>query len=389
MAVWTAWALPAAAEDTRVSREGNAWVQVVSGKIAPAKTLKVITELGSVTVHGGAQQDITYTVRKRVYTGSESAARRQFDDFTVRALSRGEYVLLEGNCNEHSVRRMSIDISLTVPRDMVLVKIETQGGGVAVNGIAGKVYAGTAGGGVSINDVGGAVYARTSGGGIDVGNTGGELKLETAGGSIRIASANGTVNAQTAGGSIELGSSTAAAILETAGGSIQVKKCGGTLKASTAGGSVDVGDVAGAAVLETSGGSIRLGSANGDVRARTSGGGIRLSRLTHGVIAETAAGPITAEFIARRGEFTDSSLETSMGDVVVYLPQDLPVTVKASIDSAFGHSVHSDFSEIRVTTEGGDYGPKEVYGQGAINGGGPLLKLHTTSGNIILKRGNR
>jgi DUF4097 and DUF4098 domain-containing protein YvlB len=147
--------------------------------------------------------------------------------------------------------------------------------------------------------------------------------------------------------------------------------------------------VGGGATLETLGGSIRLARVNGEVRATTSGGGIHLNGLSHGVTAKTAAGPIYAQFVATKGSFSESYLETSVGDVIVYLPPDLPVTVRASIDAAMGHKMFTDFPEVKVTQEGGEWGPHEIYGQGAINGGGPLLKIRTTAGNIELRRGKR
>ena len=75
-------------------------------------------------------------------------------------------------------------------------------------------------------------------------------------------------------------------------------------------------------------------------------------------------------------------LETSAGDITVYLAPNLNITVRASIELANGHSIRSDFSEIRVTTEGGDWGPKTVTAEGKLNGGGPVLKVRTTTGDI-------
>ena len=378
---------PLWAQDGHFMRSGNGWVEVVTGSLSSARNLKVGTDFGSVTVRGGSPQGITYTVRKRMNTGSESQARHQFELFTVRAVQKSDYALLQGECA--GSERISVDITVNVPRELALAEIETRGGSVEVAGIAGRVEAQTAGGSIHINDIGGRVTAETSGGSIDVGNVGGDVKLETAGGGITIRSVAGKVRAETAGGGIELGSATQSAYLSTAGGSIQVKKCDGELRASTAGGSVEVGDVGGGATLETQGGSIRLASANGVVRATTSGGGIRLTGLTHGVTAKTAAGPIYAEFVAGRNSFSESYLETSVGDVVVYLPPDLPLTVRATIDAATGHRMISDFPEVKISAEGGDWGSREVYGQGAINGGGPLLKIRTTAGNIELRRGKR
>jgi hypothetical protein len=130
-------------------------------------------------------------------------------------------------------------------------------------------------------------------------------------------------------------------------------------------------------------------SVKGPVKANTGGGGIHLYRLMRGVRAETGAGPIAAEFVGRPADFTDSYLSTSVGDVIVTLPADMKVTIKAVIDSAQGHKIRSDFPELKVTSEGGEWGPKEVYASGQINGGGPILKLHTTLGNIEVRKGGR
>jgi len=379
-------AIPLLAEEPRVSKEGNGWVEVITGTVNPAKIVKINTDAGSVSVTGGDTQNITWVVNKRSYTRNESEARRQFAEFSVKPVTRPDYIVLEGNYYRGSNRGLDVQISVTLPRNTTLLKVETRGGAINVNNVAGKVDTATLGGNIRLSGVGGPTLARTSGGSIDVGEAGGELRLETSGGSISVGSATGHVLARTAGGSVKLGSAPNA-VLETAGGNIQVDKCSGELKASTAGGNLNIGQVEGPATLETSGGSIHLGSAKGVVKATTSGGGIHLNHLAYGAVARTAAGPITTEFVAQKGNFSDSVLETSVGDVVVYLPSDLAVTVKATIENAAGHTIRSDFPEVKVNKNGGDYGPAEVYGQGAINGGGPLLKISTTSGNIELRRG--
>jgi len=99
------------------------------------------------------------------------------------------------------------------------------------------------------------------------------------------------------------------------------------------------------------------------VKAVTSGGGIRLSRLPKGVYAETEAGGIEAEFVAKRGDFTDSKLITNSGDIVVYLPSDLGVTVRATIEVSNGHRVISDFDEVKITNDNDGYGPRTVAGE--------------------------
>jgi hypothetical protein len=102
--------------------------------------------------------------------------------------------------------------------------------------------------------------------------------------------------------------------------------------------------------------------------------------------AETSAGGIIAKFVAGSGDRTDSELETSAGDITVYLAPNLNISIRASIEVANGHEIRSDFPDIRVTSEGGDYGPKTVTAEGNLNGGGPLLKVRTTTGDISFRR---
>jgi hypothetical protein len=100
---------------------------------------------------------------------------------------------------------------------------------------------------------------------------------------------------------------------------------------------------------------------------------------------ETGAGAITAKFIAS-SQKTDSMLETGVGDITVYLMPNVNMTVRASIEASNGHTITSDFPEIRVHSEGSEWGPKLVSAEGSLNGGGPVLKVRTTMGNIYIRR---
>jgi hypothetical protein len=79
-------------------------------------------------------------------------------------------------------------------------------------------------------------------------------------------------------------------------------------------------------------------------------------------------------------------LETTAGDITVYIADNVPVSVRAAIELASGHTIHSDFSDIHVSSEGGDYGPRTVTAEGQLNGGGPVLKVRTNSGNINFRK---
>jgi DUF4097 and DUF4098 domain-containing protein YvlB len=389
IAVATCLVSVAFAQQTRVFHEGDAWTEEVTGSLPAAKNLKIQVDFGSVRVQGSSQQDITYVIRTHSYTSNEKQARREFEAYKIIASSRGETAMIEGNWEGGHNHFCSGEFVINVPRNLELAKVATSGGGVSVNGISGRVEAESGGGKIHLDDIGGAVTAETGGDSIDIGTVNGDLHLETGGGKIYISSAKGKVDATTGGGNITLVSSAQDAILEAGGGNIDVKKCGGKLKVSTGGGNIELGDIAGPVEMETGGGSMRLGWAKGVVRAETGAGRIELNNIS-AAHAQTGAGAILAKFTSSGGEHSDSVLETSAGDIVVYFAPDVAMTIRASIDLANGHKISSDFSDIRVTSEGGDWpGPRSFSAEGKLNGGGPTLKVRTTTGDIKFLRASR
>jgi DUF4097 and DUF4098 domain-containing protein YvlB len=376
-------------QQSRIYRDGSHWTEELTGSLPASKNLKIKVDMGSVRVVGGSQSSINYVVRNRAFSSSEEQARREFDSYKISAWIRGDTAYINCDAQGSRSRKLSGEFLINVPRQMEWVKIETEGGNVSATGLAGRAEATSGGGTINLDDIGGAVNAETSGGSIDIGSVGGELNLHTGGGSIVIRSAKGKIKAESGGGSVVLTSGLQGAVLETGGGSIKVDQCSGRVKATTAGGSIDLGHIGGPAEIATGGGSIRVSSASGAVRAETSGGSIELNGVSS-ARAETGGGGIVAKFVSSTGERTDSVLETSAGDITVYLAQDLPITIRASIDVANGHFIQaSDFPGIRITSEGGDYGPKTVTAEGQLNGGGPVLKVRTTTGDIVFRRASR
>jgi DUF4097 and DUF4098 domain-containing protein YvlB len=378
----------ALAQETHVSREGGAWSQEITGSLAAVKVLRVKVDMGSVKVHGGQQQGINYVVHTHFGNSSEQDARKQFEQYKVTAYVKGDTAWIVGDWQggKHP-RRFSGEFSVLVPRDMALVKLETDGGNVEAIGVGGRVEAESGGGGMKLDDIGGGVSAETGGGSIDVGTVSGDLALHTGGGSIEVRRANGKVVAETGGGGVTILSGAQGATIETGGGSIEVHQCNGRVKVSTGGGSVDLSDVGGPAEIETGGGSIRLSSAKGHVHAETGGGGIELYGVPS-ASAQTGAGGITVKLVNTGAERADSDLETSAGDITVYLASDVAVNVRASVEMGNGHRITSDFSDIRIASEGDKWGPKTLTAEGSLNGGGPLLKVRTSSGDICFKRAN-
>lgn len=377
------------AQDVHVSREGSAWSQEITGSLAGVKTLRVKVDMGSVVVHGAQQQGINYIVHTHFNNGSEEEARRQFDKFKVSAYVKGDTAWIVGDWQGgRRPRHFSGEFNINVPREITLVKLDTEGGNVETTGIAGRLEAETGGGGIRLDDIGGGVSAETGGGSIDVGTVNGDLGLHTGGGSIQVRHANGKVIAETGGGTVQIQSGAQGASIETGGGSVEVRQCSGRVKVSTGGGSVELSQLDGPADIETGGGSIRLVSAKGHVSAETGGGGIELDGVPS-ARAETGAGGITVKLVNTGGERHDSDLETGAGDITVYIAADVAINLRASVDMGNGHRISSDFPDIRVHSEGDQWGPKTLTAEGQLNGGGPLVKVHTSSGDICIRKTSR
>jgi DUF4097 and DUF4098 domain-containing protein YvlB len=393
----------ALAQETQISREGGAWSQVVTGSLAGVKNLRVKLDMGSVVVRGAKQPGIDYTLHMHSHSSSEEEARRQFQAYKVSAYVKGDTAWVvgewQGNHSFHvgsarltidtgSQRKFSGEFVVNIPRETELVKIETGGGNIDTTGVAGRVEAESGGGSMHLDDIGGGARAETGGGSIDVGTINGDIGLHTGGGSIEVHHANGKITAETGGGSVEIISAAQGASIETGGGRIEVRQCTGKVKAQTGGGNIDLGDIAGPADIQTGGGSVHLASAAGRVEAHTGGGGIELYGVPSARV-ETGAGGIVVKFVKTGAPPSDSRLETSAGDITVYIAPDVALSVRASVDLGNGHHITSDFPDIHIASEGDQWGPRTLNAEGKLNGGGPVLKVRTTTGDICFKRANQ
>ena len=376
------------AQETHVTREGGAWGQEITGSLTAVKILRVKVDMGSVVVRGGGQQGINYVVHTRFGNSSEQDARRQFEKYKISAWVKGDTAWIVGDWQGgRQPRHFSGQFSVMVPREIALVKLETEGGDVDATGVSGRVEAESGGGAMRLDDIGGGVSAETGGGSIEVGTVTGELGLHTGGGSIEVHHANGKLVAETGGGSVVIQSCAQGAVIETGGNSITVRHCDGKVKATTGGGNVDLSDIGGGAEIETGGGTIRLSSAKGHVHAETGGGGIELYGVPS-AYAETSAGGITVKLVNTGSDRHDSDLETGAGDITVYIASDVAINVRASVDMGSGHRITSEFPDIHISSEG-KWEPKTLNAEGALNGGGPTLKVHTSTGDICFKRASR
>ncbi len=201
------------------------------------------------------------------------------------------------------------------------------------------------------------------------------VDLKTAGGSISVDDLEGEVFSKTSGGSLSFGQITGPVNGCTSGGSISLEGCAGMADVATSGGSINLGEVNGKVDARTSGGSISIDRAQGDVVAKTSGGSISVEEVMGSIDASTSGGTVTAHISKQPA--ADCRLSTSGGSVVAYLADGIGVDLDAHTS---GGRVRTDFP---VTVQG-EISKSNL--QAKVNGGGPLLYLRTSGGNISISK---
>lgn len=179
--------------------------------------------------------------------------------------------------------------------------------------------------------------------------------------------------------------------LKTSGGNVTVGDLAGQTEARTSGGNVKLGNIDGTVDAGTSGGNVSLGSCTGDTKLRTSGGNVRAEKIVGKADLGTSGGDIIVKLVenvlsahtsggnveagiggALKG---DCSLGTSGGEVRVKVDKAAAFQLDAATS---GGSVRAD--GLTITLDGGGMGKSHLSGK--VNGGGPVLKLRTSGGNI-------
>lgn len=168
----------------------------------------------------------------------------------------------------------------------------------------------------------------------------------------------------------------AALNLHTGSGDVSVDHVGRFLAADTGSGSVRAHGIHGEAELRTGSGDIELEqTAAGDVSAKTGSGSVRVRGLNGGLSASTGSGDIDAA-----GHLSGAArLSTGSGSVRLHLPPDSRFNLDAATSSGSvrvnfpnasheGDPIHDEASRHRFN--------------GPINGGGPTVQVHTSSGDI-------
>ena len=351
-----------------------------SFQVASGGRLTVNADRGSIEVRTADHDQVDVKIERKVKRGGKWSVEEVLEDFAITFDHSDDGVTIRAKYDQENLRRWSrernrlrVKVLITVPQ-RYNVDLKTLGAGIFVEDLEGEVRSQTLGGGLRLGNIKGPVWGRTSGGSIKLEGTQGDADVETSGGGITIGSVEGAVEATTSGGSIRIDGVTGSVNAKTSGGSITVEEVMGDLNAKTSGGGITIGSVEGVVEATVSGGSMRIDRA-GSVNAKTTGGNITVEEVMGSINAKATGGSIKA-YISGQPE-GDCSLETTGGSVTAYLVEDIAVDVDAQTRG--GH-VSTD---IPVIVQGKIRGNRL---QGTINGGGPLLKLHTFGGSVRLHK---
>ena len=384
----------------RVSADRTGSLQTSDGL-----TLRLSTDLGSVKIvplEGGSAPVVRYTVH--IETDARAPlAQHLLDHYSLSAKSTPAGVEITGKLPPQSAHlsgaQIWVQFEIAVPRNYS-VEVKTEAGDIETGDIGGIAMLTTQGGNIRAGRIGignmrnataERVVARleTEGGHIQVQDVAGDLRAFTAGGHINAGNIAGDASLRSGGGHIRAGQIGGRADLQTDGGNITVGQAGSLVSVRTGGGQIDFGEVRGSVRAQTGGGGIRIMYVSGPMEVESSAGSICLTRVAGTVRAATAGGTITAWInpdAPSSGGTVHlpglSQLTSGNGDIVVFLPRNLAADIDAVVESGGERRIEAD-AALGLQIQDGGNGP--VHAMGALNGGGPPLKLRTTAGKIRLQ----
>jgi hypothetical protein len=316
--------------------------------VAPGGKLTIDADFGAIDVQSAESDNLSVRVRRAAELKEDRRAGEILKNFDVQMAHEAVDVNIEAKFRgpakqwRRAKKRLDVQFEIVVPRNYAL-DLKTADEEISVVDIVGDVHVHTAGAGLRLQNITGRIDGTTSGGDIDLKGFEGDAALRTSGGNITLARGNGDVKAKTSGSNIQMTDVSGAISAATSGGNITLRGCKGGADVKTAGGSIEVEN-------------------DGPVLAKTSGGSIRCQ------LQEVAS-----------SQNLLLNLEATGGSINASLVPDIAATVEAKV---LGGSITTEFPVAAETA--GTVKPDQLHG--TINGGGPLLRLFSVGGNVILRK---
>jgi len=346
--------------------------------------LHVSCDFGNILIHTTDSGDVEYRVYLKADASEEKTKTRLLKSYRLSARSASDGIHIKGETLNREVARLWVRLEVNLPKDYS-VNAVTGGGNIEMEDLNGGAILSTAGGNITAGDIGAAARLETNGGHITVKDVSGDLVAKTGGGHITTGAIAGSATLRTSGGHIHVFSVGGIGDMATRGGNVTVEHSGGQLLAETSGGRIEVGEAAGLVHAKTDGGGIHIVRVSGPSDLQTGGGNIYLTQVDSAVKASTMSGGITAWFNAPLKQSGNCELRSSDGDIVVYLPRRLPMTIDAQVQMADDHRVIVDPAfPLRLISGDSSSGPRIIRAEGSLNGGGEILRLRAIEGNIRL-----
>jgi hypothetical protein len=159
-------------------------------------------------------------------------------------------------------------------------------------------------------------------------------------------------------------------------GAIFFRQVDGSVDAATHTGNVIVSRCTGMVTLKSVHGDVRIGAVGGRASLQTVDGDIEVQTAYAAVDAATANGDVTAGF----AKFSDQSrIKTSLGTIRATVNPTEAFSLQAA--ASFGKVL----AKVDVSAVKGGNGRSKL--RGTYQGGGPLLDLKASSGNVVIEAG--
>ena len=391
----------------KLKKKGRYYIAEInkSFSVKPGASLIVKGVRGDVSVTTQDKHNVLIHAIYKMDVYTEAEAKAVMKNIDASYIQRGNKIeisakdisrsYMSGRFEIQVPSRFNLDIQTSggdVSIDNLIgdAELKTSGGDIAIKSVDGRVKAKTSGGDVSISRTKQQVIAKTSGGDIEIIEVSGPVEAKTSGGGIYIRRNSASIVANTSGGDIELVDVGAAVEAHTSGGDIDVTRTNGSIEVSTSGGDIDLRNIGGAVKAATSGGDIDASGVKGGIAVKTSGGDINLSGI-HGFIeAKTSGGDIEADMaLSNFAQDHHVDMHSSGGDLMLTIPAKLPATIHAEISYRQNARHRNEFrikSDFELQHETSKDGSEIILkADGKINGGGDLINLSTSHGNITIK----
>ncbi len=368
---------------------------------------------GEVEIAGWSKPEIAVTI---------DIGGRDADKIDVKFDKSSSYLKIRSECGKRFRVDADMRFTIKVP-ERCDVRIKSNGGKVAIEGVEGELSGKTMGGALDLVRVKGEIDLETMGGSVRVEDAEADGRVKTMGGEVVIRNVKGNLKGSTMGGAVTYDNVTGRSAssendevlhVSTMGGDVKVadtdkkvraKTMGGDIdvarakevSVTTMGGDIDVKEAPAGAKATTMGGDITILSAGKYVAARTMGGDVRVDAIDGEIKATTMGGDIEVTMVGdpAKGE-RDVDLSSMGGDIELTVPAGLSMRFDLEIEYTKKHKrkfrIESDFPVKIEHSEEWEHNflgqaHKHIYGTGEVAGGEHTIKIKTRNGNITIKKG--